>query len=742
MDDDYPPYAFRDSSGVLNGYLVDIWKLWEERTGVRIELEATDWEKALQKMAAQQADVIDTIFRTKERENTFDFSPPYAQIPATIYTHAGIGGIVDLKTLRGFLVGVKAGDACVEKLEEAGIHSMQRYANYETLVQAAVAGQIRVFCLDEPPANYLLYRAHAEKDFHKAFELYVGEFHRAVRKGDAETLALLKKGLSAITASEQQALRDKWMGSSLNPSPNSRYLGQVLLAAALIGGLLALWGATLSRKVKQRTAQLESEHTHLRTLVQTIPDLVWLKDKDGVYLACNPMFERFFGAKEANIVGKTDYDFVDKDLADFFREHDRKAAMAGKPSSNEEWLAFTDTGYRGLFETIKTPMYDSKGELVGVLGIARDITERKRTEDALRVSEQKFAAAFRSSPDAIIISSTKDGRIVDVNEALIRGTGYRREEMIGSLAGNLNLWADATARDRFIAQLHDKGRVVEMEADSRNKSGEIRSGLMSAELIEIDGQSHILAVFRDITERRLVEKDLAAANQRLLALSARLLQVQEEERRTLARELHDEIGQSLTALKITLQSLSFRPRTKDLHIHIQIGAAVSITDTVLKQVRQMSLDLRPAQLDDLGLPAAIRWNLERQSRLAGFAAHFAADGVPADLPEPTSIACYRISQEAITNTIKHARARNIWVRIDAINDELRLEVVDDGKGFDPTLLKNSGSNMGMVSMQERASLVNGRLEIDTQLGKGCTLRAIFPLVTYSGMIPETAKLGI
>ena len=123
-----------------------------------------------------------------------------------------------------------------------------------------------------------------------------------------------------------------------------------------------------------------ANETQLRTLVETIPDLIWLKDTQGVYLNCNPMFERFLGAREADIVGKTDYDFVDKELADSFRAHDRKAMAAGKPSANEEWLTFPDDGHRGLFETIKTPMLDVQGEVIGVLGIARDITERNQAQ--------------------------------------------------------------------------------------------------------------------------------------------------------------------------------------------------------------------------------------------------------------------------------------------------------------------------------------------------------------------------
>lgn len=231
--------------------------------------------------------------------------------------------------------------------------------------------------------------------------------------------------------------------------------------------------------------------------------------------------------------------------------------------------------------------------------------------------------------------------------------------------------------------------------------------------------------FQEITERKHAEQQLALASQRLQALSARLLRVQEEERRNLARELHDELGQSLTALKITLQSLGLRPETAALQAQIQ--AAVGIADMALAQARQMSLDLRPPQLDDLGLPAAIRWNLGRQAGAAGLDAQFSATDVPDQLPEPVAIASYRISQEALTNVLRHAGAREVRVRLQFDVGELRLEVQDDGAGFDPAPIAAGAESMGVLSMQERALLAGGRLEIESSPGQGCLVRAIFPL---------------
>ena len=384
LDDNYPPYVFRDSNGDLTGYLVDYWKLWEKKTGIRVDLQGSDWNLAKARMQSGQADVIDTIFQTPEREKTLDFTEAYATIAVSIYADKGIGGISDLSHLSGFLVGVKAGDACTDNLKNAGITTLQPYANYQALVQAAIAGRIRIFCLDEPPANYLLYKDQAEEAFNKAFQVATGAFHRAVHKGDAATLALLTRGFAAISASEDQAMRNRWMGTRLFSSTNIQYLKYFVTVSLLAGAALLLWGASLRRKVAQRTADLNAERTRLQNLLKAIPDLVWMKDVKGVYRYCNPMFERFFGAKEAAIVGKSDYDFLEKQLADSFRLHDQRVIDTGKPGVSEEWITFADDGHRAFLETTKTPIRDSSGAVAGVLGVSRDITARNASEEQIR----------------------------------------------------------------------------------------------------------------------------------------------------------------------------------------------------------------------------------------------------------------------------------------------------------------------------------------------------------------------
>ena len=154
--------------------------------------------------------------------------------------------------------------------------------------------------------------------------------------------------------------------------------------------------ASIAIEHTRTTTALANKEAHLSTLVRTIPDLIWLKDGDGVYLACNPTFERFFGATEAEIMGKTDYDFVSKELADFFRDHDRRAMQSPKGSTNEEALTFAVGGHHGFFETVKTPTFDRDGKLVGVLGVAREITERKQMEETLHRAKEAAEGAAKA----------------------------------------------------------------------------------------------------------------------------------------------------------------------------------------------------------------------------------------------------------------------------------------------------------------------------------------------------------
>jgi diguanylate cyclase (GGDEF)-like protein/PAS domain S-box-containing protein len=262
----------------------------------------------------------------------------------------------------------------------------------------------------------------------------------------------------------------------------------------LADGLTSL---TAYRELRDREGQL-------RTLVQTIPDLVWLKDVNGVYLSCNAQFERLAGVAERDIVGKTDYELFERDLADFFSEKDRQAVESGKPRANEEWLTFAADGYRGLFETIKTPMRDQAGRLIGVLGVARDITERNKTEEQLRIA----AAAFEAQEGIAVLGA--DRRILRVNRAFTEITGYANEEVVGKTPTQLR---SDKHDDAFYQTLWDRiARKGSWQGEVwyRRKCGELYPAWFNTVAVKRDSGeiSHYVATMVDLTERKAAEKQI------------------------------------------------------------------------------------------------------------------------------------------------------------------------------------------------------------------------------------------
>ncbi len=247
---------------------------------------------------------------------------------------------------------------------------------------------------------------------------------------------------------------------------------------------------------------------------------------------------------------------------------------------------------------------------------------------------------------------------------------------------------------------------------------------------------------RDELEVRIRQrtKDLEEANQRLRLLSSRLIAVQEEERRHIARDLHDEIGQSLTAMKLSLRevhNLSYGRATASF-----LADSLEILDQVIQNVRSLALDLRPSLLDELGLVPALKWCVNRQGVRAGWEAEFSADQAIDRFPAEVEIACFRVAQEALTNVARHAEATHVRVRLSQQNGHLWLEIEDNGKGFDidgARALAKTGTSMGLLGMEERVRLVGGQMAILSSRGTGTRIRVGVPLVAPSQQPVESVE---
>jgi diguanylate cyclase (GGDEF)-like protein/PAS domain S-box-containing protein len=250
--------------------------------------------------------------------------------------------------------------------------------------------------------------------------------------------------------------------------------------------------------------QKSSYETRVHTIFKTMQDLIWLKDQDGVYLACNQMFERLVGQPEANIIGKTDYDFFVRDVADTFRTKDRLAIQKGEPSLNEEWVTFAGSGYRALLETTKTPMYDETNKLIGVLGMARDITKHRQAEENLRIAATAFEAQ-----EGILITDANNF-ILRVNRAFTEITGYDLTDVVGK---NPRIFNSGRHEPEFYAAMWDSILHVggwEGEVWNMRKNGEVYPEYLRITVVkDTEGRiTHYVATFTDITQNKAAEDEI------------------------------------------------------------------------------------------------------------------------------------------------------------------------------------------------------------------------------------------
>ena len=352
-------------------------------------------------------------------------------------------------------------------------------------------------------------------------------------------------------------------------------------------------------------------------------------------------------------------------------------------------------------------------------------------QKALRESEERFAGIVNSAMDAIITVDAAQ-RIVFFNAAAEKMFGYRAAEVMGWPLTRIIPPRFGGSYHAYIRKFGDTGFVSRRKGQLRPISGLRANGEefpleASISGLTIGGQRFYSVILRDVTDARRAQDELLAANERLRFLSHRVFEIQEAERQNVARELHDGLGQDLAALKLQLHmteplvGASGKWRVKE---------CIATAEHAIEQVRELSLSLRPEQLDDLGLVAALRWNYQKLTRIAGLKLRVATAKTLPPVPHPIEIACYRIAQEALTNIVKHAGAKHVWLNLSENGGELKLRVRDDGNGFDIDAARAravTGRNFGLISMQERVELAGGRMALDSEPGKGTEIVAVFPL---------------
>jgi PAS domain S-box-containing protein len=493
---------------------------------------------------------------------------------------------------------------------------------------------------------------------------------------------------------------------------------------------------------KQLADELSIKNNQLQFLMQHIPDPIWLKDVDGVYLDCNRRFEQLYGARQADIVGKTDYDFVEHEQADFFRLNDRSAMLAGTPRSNEEWLTFADNGQRILMETVKAPVQNGSGEVIGVLGISRDITKRKQLEEALTSSLSLLDATLESTADGILVVdlqgnikrwNRKFSDLWGIPEGMLSAKLDRPllahvasllsdpEQFIGNVA-ELYGHPDRSSTDTL--RLAD-GRVFERYTQPQSNGADIMGRVWS---------------FRDITRSKAVEQEMLVARD-----AARAASLAKSE--FLANMSH-EIRNPMTGVLGMAQLLSFEELTgkqrQYLDVLIASGTAMMSLINDILDLSKVEAEMVELELSEFSLHTCIAEVVQTQkAALAGKGLTLELD-LDAKLPavmvgDPLRVK--RIILNLVGNAVKFTARGGISIStqlVDGQDDRLlvRVAVRDSGIGtgagdaeriFLPMVQGDSsitrrfgGTGLGLAISKKLAALMGGSIGVANNEAGGAT----------------------
>ena len=485
---------------------------------------------------------------------------------------------------------------------------------------------------------------------------------------------------------------------------------------------------------KQAEQALQENQANMEALLEYTTGIVWSVDSQYRLIAGNDRFRKNYIpvlGRDIQPGESTLPEAMPEVYAEWRGYYDR--ALAGEIFSLDSPTR-AQTEMRYLEYTFR-PVYTLNGRISGVIVSGRDITDRKQTEKELAQSEALFSKTFFDAPVAVSISRRSDGKFLEVNDRFLELYGFERSEVIGHTSLEMGLYASVEERTATDNKLSLNGLLRDMERSRHTKSGAQLWVLISVVPVVLNGEECLLATTLDITDRKKAEIEreklidqLSSTRALQQMLSTRLLQAQENERRVIARELHDEVGQALTALKINLQTVQ-RLKGKAL----DLSESIAMVEQTLQEVRSISRHLPPTMLEDLGLAPALRWLLDRQGREASFTTSFISGLGETRLPPHVELACFRVVQEALTNAVRHAHARQVKVEMALVDQTLHLSVEDDGRGFnmeESYAQARGGKSLGLISMQERVYLAGGRMEIETAVGQGTKIYASFPLDSY------------
>lgn len=476
----------------------------------------------------------------------------------------------------------------------------------------------------------------------------------------------------------------------------------------------------ITERMRAEEALRESESKY-RTIIESASDGIFISDARGNFTEANMQGYIMLGYTREEILRLNIADVVMSEQA--ARVEPELFRLKAGAVVRSDWQVRRKDGTVFPGEASATVLSDGQ-----VLGILRDITERILSEQMLRVSEERYRNIVENLNQAYY-EADRWSVFTYCNPGIVLISGYSENELLGLASFRLVAEEDrARVMAAYKQWLEEKRTDMEIEFRVSTKTGR-KFWVEQSTHFEFDVNGRFVKgtnILRDIDERKRAEKELRVAGLRLKKLSQRLMHAQEAERRAIAINLHDNVGQLLTAAKLTIQAAL---NTSDIRqMTTKFGDTYDLIEQVMNAVRNVSLDLHPSILDDLGLIPAMRWYLDRQTRGQSIAAHVTNESFVTRLPAEAEVACFRIFQEACTNILRHAHARNIWADLAMADDTVTMTIRDDGSGF-PVLRAWEdvlrGKSLGLLSMQERANDIGATFDLISSDG-GTTVTVCIP----------------
>lgn len=439
----------------------------------------------------------------------------------------------------------------------------------------------------------------------------------------------------------------------------------------------------------------------------------------------NKAFCRYFNKEPGQMIGWSFLPLIYEEDRDIVTKH-LSSISYDNPVSSIEYRVLNPEGKICWQNWTTSALFDRNQNIIEFQSIGRDITDRKRVEEALKESEEKYRSLVENANEAIVVA--QDGLLKFVNPMAVKITGYSFKELTSVPFTNFLHPADRDwVFSNYLRRLRGERLPDKYSFRLIDKKGNVKWVEISAVLFLWEGRPATLNFLTDITERKEAEDKLKLSYEQISKLSMRLAEVEEAEKQKLAHELHDRVGQDLTALAINLNIMrSQLPEIADKSFVSRLDDSILLLQQASEQMRDVMSELRPAVLDDYGLLSVIRWYGEKFSKRTGIDLIIEAEDTSQRLSRTKELTLFRITQEALTNVAKHAHAKKVTIQMKEKNGSLLLIISDDGKGFELKMKKDK-KGWGLFTMQERARSIGGNFSIESEINKGTKIIIEVPI---------------